>query len=167
MILKKMKFEFFGLIALSMILFGCGSSQNSTNYSANGTCSTGYLYSASYGCLPQSNCQSGYALYNNSCVYVGYTTSYTNGTNTCSSGYVYTTQYGCQAQGTTTCSAGYVSTATYGCVLSSGTTTGTTTYQGTCQVGQIQTTYGCLPQGNCMAGYGYYGGWCIKSVYLN
>ena len=163
MIFKKLKFEFFGLIALSMVMFGCGSSQNTSNYGATGTCSSGYLYSSTYGCLPQSNCQTGYALYNNSCVYVGYTTT---STTSCTSGYVYTTQYGCQLQGSTACSTGYVSTSSYGCVLGTTTTTTSTQYQGTCSVGYVQTAYGCLPQGNCMTGYGYTSGWCVKSVYM-
>jgi hypothetical protein len=133
-----------GVIALlgALFLLGCGTSNTSTNgvSATTGSCSTGYLYSATYGCLAEGSCSSGYALYNNSCVYVGTTT-----TTSCSTGYTYNSTYGCLYTGTTT----------------------TTTYQGSCTTGYVQTLYGCLVQGTCPSGYGYAYGMCYKSTLLN
>ena len=55
-----------GLAACSKEAFNAASSDNGTGVIA--ACSTGYVYTASYGCQPQSTCSSGYALYNGQCV---------------------------------------------------------------------------------------------------
>jgi hypothetical protein len=89
------------LLAGSQILFvGCGSSSSSTPAVATstvaGSCSAGYVYTATYGCLTQGSCPSGYGDYNGQCV-VG-------SSGSCTAGYVYT-QYGCLTQGS--CPSGY------------------------------------------------------------
>ena len=128
------------------LLSGCGNS-STTATAASTVCSTGYTYSTTYG----------------SCLYTGTTTS-----TTCSSGYVYSSTYGTCLQQTTACEGNY---ALYNgsCVLYSGTTTTTTSYQGSCSTGYIQTADGCLTQGACTTGYGYgyyYGQpWCFPATY--
>ena len=153
-------------IAALFALSGCGNGQNTTSSNAastTGSCYSGYIYSSTYGtCLQQTSaCYGSYALYNGSCILV---TSTTNST-TCSSGYVYSSTYATCLQQTSSC---YGSYAIYNnsCVyVGTTTSTTTTTYQGSCQSGYIQTYYGCFQQGVCIAGYGYYNGLCYKSVY--
>jgi hypothetical protein len=63
-----------GLIFLSVILTGCGQSPTTATAAAaavvtpTSICSSGYVYSSTYGCLLQSNCPTGYGLYSGACV---------------------------------------------------------------------------------------------------
>lgn len=162
-----------GALAVAL-LAGCGSSNSGTTTAVVTTsatsCSTGYIYSSTYGCLPQSSCPSGYGLYNNQCVLV------TTGT-TCDAGYVFSSTYGCLPQsgcgtgyalyngqciyvGSTTisCPTGYVVSGNQ-CIYSTSTTT--SSCQGSCQAGYTQTVYGCLPQQTCGSCFGYYNRYCL------
>ena len=156
---------------------GGGGSSTTTTVTTASTCSAGYVYNSTYGCLPQSTCPAGYGMYNNSCV-AGTATS-----STCASGYVYSAQYGCLAQsscasgyamynnqciyiGTTSaniCPAGFVLSNNM-CVIS-GSTTFTSYCQGACAAGSVQTAYGCLPQNSCATCYGYMNHYCIGGAF--
>jgi hypothetical protein len=74
---------------------------------AYGNCTAGSLYSAQYGCLPQGSCQSGSAMYNGTCMYIG-NTGMTGiggmGMGSCGMGAVQT-MAGCLPQGI--CAQGY------------------------------------------------------------
>lgn len=170
--MKKM-IEFLILLGLGLLLASCAKDSDSSATTAvtAGSCSSGYIYSSTYGCLLQSSCPSGYGLYNNQCVLVS------GATTTCSSGYVYSATYGCLPQ--STCSAGYalysnqciyVGSSTLSCptgyvmsgtqcVLSTSTTT--SSCQGSCTAGYTQTVYGCLPQGTCGSCFGYTSHYCL------
>jgi hypothetical protein len=128
------------------------------NTTTANTCSTGYVYSTTYGCLLQSNCATGYGMYNGSCVLLTGTNA---GSGACPAGSVYSAQYGCLVQGN--CPIGYGLDGT-SCVSLSGTT-GATTCQGSCNAGYVQTAYGCLQQYNCGNCYGYIEGGCIPALY--
>lgn len=91
----------FCLLAVSA-LTSCGKNnggQSLGGLSSNtGPCGSGYLMSPQYGCLPQSYCQQGYALYNNQCVYAGSGTNvsgYPNGNCTGGNGYYPGSNSGC------------------------------------------------------------------------
>jgi hypothetical protein len=177
--MKKMIFTLLASLGIVLGFAACGSGGGggSSTVTTAGTCSAGYVYTATYGCLPQSTCPAGYGMYNNTCV-VG-----TTSTGTCSAGYVYSAQYGCLPQ--SSCSAGYamynnqciyVGTSSTnmcpaGFVLTNntcmiaGTTTGSSLCQGACAVGQIQTAYGCLPQNSCATCYGYFNHYCVGGPY--
>jgi hypothetical protein len=117
-----------GAAACSQESFNAATSASATGVTA--ACSTGYVYTASYGCEPQSTCSTGYALYNGQCVSTTATptpTPSTVTTVTCPSGYVLSG---------TTC----VQTVTVVTVVTEGNVC-----QGICSVGLIQTRYGCLP----------------------
>ena len=143
------------LILAALLLpfnIGCGQSFSSTDSTsaATGTtataiCASGYVYTTTYGCLPQSTCADGYAMYNNTCVSTTTTTTTagTTSTTTCSSGYVYSTNYGCIPQ--LTCSSGY-GWYNNSCILLTGTIITTVNHcQDYCPSGQIATDYGCMP----------------------
>jgi hypothetical protein len=125
-------------------------------------------------------------------------TQYPYGVQNCQAGMV-STQYGCLPTGTGSCQAGFGYSPQYGCVPPSynngtcqagiggqypgqypnqypnqyGTQCGAGGVGGTCQAGQVGTVMGCLPQGSCPTGYGYYygmyngqnGGWCYMRTY--
>ena len=156
--MKSLLLSLIGLVGL-IIVSGCaGSSQTAatTATAAYGQCTTGYVYSTSYGCLPQSGCSSGYALYNNSCIYVGTTTS-----QTCTSGYTWNGSSCVYSGVATTCQTGYTLVGNQ-CVFSGNTTVNTC--GGTCPVGYSQTSYGCLPQYRCQTCYGYTQGYCLNTA---
>ncbi|OFZ83293.1 MAG: hypothetical protein A2583_09210 [Bdellovibrionales bacterium RIFOXYD1_FULL_53_11] len=71
------------VVAAAFILSGCGSSESTgttaTSSNTSASCTTGYVYSSTYGCLLQGTCSSGYGLYNGSCILLSGTTS----TGTC------------------------------------------------------------------------------------
>ena len=64
-------------VIFGSVLLGCGQNGSTTAAQtyASSSCSSGYVFSSSYGCLLQSTCGSGYGLYNGSCVLVGATTA--------------------------------------------------------------------------------------------
>lgn len=126
-------------------LAGCakGDSSSSSAPAATTQCQAGYAYSSQYGCLAQGACQTGYAMFNNQCTYLGSTST----TTTPGGGY-----YG------NMCSAGLVWNGN-SCVASNSATFGTC--QGSCQPGQVQTQYGCYPQNACSPCYGNYGKYCM------
>jgi hypothetical protein len=123
-------------------------------------CSAGMIYSSQHGqCLQQGNCGAGSALYNNQCVMVGTTVG-----QTCQAGYVQNQTYGCLAQAG--CPVGY---GMYNnqCILATNTSgMQNGSCQGSCPVGQTQTSYGCLPQDICRSCYGYSQttGWCYPAT---
>lgn len=168
-------------LVLAIFAMGCSKGSSNTAITSASTCSAGYVYNSSYGCLTQSTCPAGYGMYNGTCVQA------TTTAGTCSAGYVYSSTYGCLTQsscptgygmynntcvpatttGATSCPAGYTY---YGnsCVYTGGTTTGigtTNSCQGSCQPGYVYTShYGCLPQtsmyGSCASCYGQLNGMC-------
>ena len=77
--MEKLIFSVMGLLMMTVLLALTGCGQASSAASSAGTtsssCSSGYVYSSTYGCLLQSTCGSGYGLYNGSCIYVGTTTT--------------------------------------------------------------------------------------------
>ena len=98
------------------------------------SCTAGYLYHPTYGCLPQGGCAAGTVLYANQCTPIGNSLS-------------------------GSCPAGYVSSG-MSCVASPTASA----CQGTCPMNQVQTIYGCLPQNTMKCGsscYGFYNGYCI------
>jgi hypothetical protein len=81
-------------IGFGLAISACaGSSGSTTTTSAVGSCSVGYVYSSTYGCLTQSTCPTGYGLYNNQCV-VATSTATSSISSACGVGYVYSTRYG-------------------------------------------------------------------------
>ena len=56
--------------AVLMLFAACGSNSGSSDpgVAAVGTCSAGYVYSTSYGCIVQGSCPAGSGMYNNTCV---------------------------------------------------------------------------------------------------
>jgi hypothetical protein len=82
------------MFAAVFLLTACGKDDDKTVATASATtCQAGYGYSASYGCLPQGYCPTGYVTYNNSCV------AATQQGN-CPSGYVWNGT-SCSVSGTT------------------------------------------------------------------
>jgi hypothetical protein len=55
--------------AVLMLFAACGSNNGSgSTVAAVGTCSIGYVYSTTYGCITQGSCPAGSGSYNNTCV---------------------------------------------------------------------------------------------------
>lgn len=162
-------------LGLAVALIGCNQKRNDdTHISPNtNSCSVGYVYSSTYGCLPQAGCPAGYGSFNNQCVIA------TSGTS-CPIGQVYSAQYGCLSQGN--CPTGYalynnqcmyVGSTTMNCpmgtMLSGNQCVATNgmnmnSCQGSCPMGSVQTQYGCLPQGQCTSCYGYQNRYCISAT---
>ena len=162
-------FAVFAMIGLG----ACGSNSGSSNPTAALACPVGSNQSASYGCLPQSTCPAGQGLYNGGCI--GLTTQAAS--STCTTAGYFQTAYGCQPQGTCpagsatynggcvpvtttagTCPAGYTM---YNGICSAATSAASTSCSGYCGAGNVQTSYGCLPQSNCYACFGYSSGYCV------
>lgn len=162
------KKEVLGLLSILSVLcsvlclVACGNNSSSDNAGipaapAPGTCATGSVYSPTYGCLTQSNCQAGFGLYNNQCVSLTQTTI--NGT--CAAGLVYSTTYGCLAQAN--CSVGYGNYNGQCVVANGGPGASPVTCQSACNPGFVSTQFGCLPQNTCQSCYGFYNNTCIPS----
>lgn len=136
-----------GFVLFGAAMAGCGSSGSNSSTNNAGTCSaSGYVYSASYGCIPQSNCGSGYGLYNGQCVLLSSTTA----SSSCSSGY-YWNGYQCVVNSTS---------STYG------TSSTTNACQSSCSSGYVYTARGCLPRtSQCPSCAGTDGYMCYWSVY--
>jgi hypothetical protein len=67
------------------LLTACGKDDDAVSTAAATTCQqAGYVSSASYGCIPQGYCPTGYGTYNNQCVQATVA-----GSNTCQAGYVW------------------------------------------------------------------------------
>lgn len=133
-------------------LAGCAKSDSSNSAPATTQCQAGFAYSSQYGCLAQGSCQTGYAMFNNQCTYLGTTATQTGVPG---GGY-----YGQGQQ----CAAG---TVWYGnaCVATNSSTFNTC--QGGCPVGQVMTSYGCYPQNGCSPCYGNYGRYCMGGAPVN
>ncbi len=155
-----------------------GFGQTGFNNCQNGTLPT------QYGCLQRGNCPQNQAFYpqTNQCVPV--TNTFGNGTNggfpnggypnNCPAGTVQT-QMGCLSQGN--CPQGMAFSPQYNSCISAQTNTnygngygmnygygmsfGAGVLYGGCMNGYSYTTYGCLPQGNCPFGMGYFNGYCV------
>jgi hypothetical protein len=90
-------------------LSGCGNTNSNPapgqypQYGYNNTCQAGSV-NTQYGCLPQGNCQFGFAMYNNSCIPA--VQQQFNQNVQCPSGQ-FNTQFGCRTQGN--CQYGYAS----------------------------------------------------------
>lgn len=95
-----------GIFAVMALFFSaCGNKDSGGGTGAvapvtvAGQCTAGYVYSSSYGCLPQSGCPIGYGMYNNQCIPA---TTINGGAascqGTCQAGYTQTA-YGCFPQG--------------------------------------------------------------------
>ncbi len=150
-----------------------GFGQTGYNNCQNGTLPT------QYGCLQRGNCPQNQAFYpqTNQCVPV--TTTYGNGTtggfpnsgypNNCPNGTIQT-YLGCLSQGN--CPMGMAFSPQYNTCISAqngygngfsyGASFGAGVIYGGCMNGYAYTSYGCLPQGNCPFGTGYFNGYCVR-----
>src|ERR1700733_9701422 len=93
--MKSLIFLIVSTLFIGGLFVACGTSGTGgstfTSVAATSTCSTGYVYSATYGCLSQGNCPAGYGSYNGTCAVasstMGYGTYGTTGYGT--TGYYY------------------------------------------------------------------------------
>ena len=151
-----------------------GNGYGQTGYNGYNTCQNG-TFQTQYGCLPRGNCPVNQAFYSqtNQCVQVtntytggGTTGQYPYGNGTCQNGAI-PTYLGCLYQGS--CPQGMAYSPQYNtCVQAQmggyggGFGAGVGISFGTCSMGYSYTSYGCLPQGNCPYGMGYFNGYCIR-----
>ena len=68
--MKKMLMMVIPGFAVLMLFAACGSNNGSSGstVAAVGTCSAGYVYSTTYGCITQGSCPANSGMYNNTCV---------------------------------------------------------------------------------------------------
>ncbi len=89
-------------LGVALLMSACKNNDGgSASVSPYGVCQAGYIQTQ-YGCLPQSSCPVGQAMYNNTCIPGTVGGQYPGG-QMCQAGYLQT-QYGCLPQGS--CQAG-------------------------------------------------------------
>jgi hypothetical protein len=152
--------SFIALSCAFMAIFfagGCGSNNSNSISPVTSltSCQTGYVYSSSFGCLPQATCPAGYGLYNGNCV-VATSSQAMN----CSTGNVYSATYGCLVQSSCPAGSGLYNGT---CVPASSATT-SIACQGSCPAGYVSTSYGCLQQSSCQSCFGHMSPYCVPGA---